>query len=98
MPRLLKTALLTLVGFSGGVLSYFGIHSWFSAHRTVTTLLESLSTPQDSEALRFDNSDPWLDKDFILHRVAAALIVLLGVFLLAGAVKFMFQRDHDPAT
>ena len=97
MPRLLKIVVSTVSAFLGGVLSILGVHFWFAVHRTVTTLLDPAPASSDPDAMRFDNSDPWLDKDFILHKIAAAVILLLGVSILGWAVTFMFTKEHDPA-
>ena len=97
MPRLFKIVTSTVFAFLGGVLSVLGIHLWFAAHRTVTTLLDSPPAGSDPDAVRIDNSDPWLDKDFVIHKIAAAAILLLGAIFLGWAVTLMFKKEHEPA-
>jgi len=98
MPHLLKVALLTVVAFLGGAMVFAGMRFWFATHRTVLTTFE-IPASCDPDAVRIDNNDPWLDRDFILHRIAAAVILLLGVSMLCWAVALMRKkRGHVSAT
>ena len=78
-------------------MSVLGGHFWLASHRTLRTLLDPAPASSEPDAVCFDNLDPWLDKDFILHKIAAAIILLLGVSILGWAVAFMFKKQHDSA-
>jgi hypothetical protein len=99
MPRLTKIALSTVLGFFGALLAVFGARFWFAAHRTVSTIFDSSPRGSDPDAMRIDNADPWIDKGFILHRITAVVVLLVGLALLVWAVSLIrAKREHDLAT
>jgi hypothetical protein len=95
MPRLFQIALWTVCAFLGGVLTYLGIHFWLGAHRTVLTALE-VASHSSSGDLRFDNFDPWIDKDFVLHRIFAATVLLFGVGIFSWAATQILRKPDVP--
>lgn len=97
MPRLLKIELFALLAFLGGVFTFAGVRFWFATHRTVRTLLDPL--PAESDGMRMDNIEPWLDKEFIFQRIGAVVILFLGISLFCFAVALVRQKKlHDSAT
>jgi hypothetical protein len=97
MPRVLKVALLTILAFVGGLFTFAGIRFWTAAHRSVRTVFDPL--PADSEGMRMDNMDPWVDKEFIFQRIGAAVILLLGVSILSYLIGLVRQKKlNDSAT
>ena len=78
---------------------YAGVHFWSMTHRTVLTMLDSVASSADGEAVRIDNNDPWFDWGFIFRRVAAAAILVVGIATLCWAMVFMRKKtEHDSAT
>jgi hypothetical protein len=97
MRRLLKIVLLTVTAFFGTGLTILGAHLWSAAQRSVSTIFETMTRGEDS-GLICGNID-WVDKEFLLHRTAAAVILLFGVSTLFWVVVFLLKRDdHDWAT
>jgi len=96
MPRLLKIALMTAMAFLGGLLASFGVRLWFTTHRTTLTKFDTVFN-SDPNALPMDTSDPWIDKGFVMHRVLAVMILLLGIGILGLAARQIFKKSDESA-
>src|SRR5258708_20579643 len=79
MPRLLKIVLSTVLGFLGGLLIFLGAHFWIVTPRTVQTLWDPAPAGSDGDSTPIDNGDSWLDTGYLLHKIAAGAVFLLGI-------------------
>jgi hypothetical protein len=93
IPRLLKVALLTAMVFMGVTLFRAGVHFWSAAHRSTTTLFDTLPAAADEDSVRID-PDPLFDRTFIMERIGAAVVVVLGVSLLYLASVMMKRKER----
>jgi hypothetical protein len=92
MQRLVKIALLTVLGSLGGVLAFAGARLWVDTHRTTPTIFETMSKGEGGAMC--GNID-WVDKEFLLHRTAAAVIFVFGASTVCCAVIFILQNAKE---
>jgi len=70
-----------------------GAHLWATTHGSVVPVLDRFSAGSEPEAVRMDNNDPLFDTDFIFRKVAAIMILGLGVSMFCWAVALMRMKS-----
>jgi hypothetical protein len=102
MQRLLKVALCTVLAFLGAVLTFAGAHFWSVTHGTVLTVLDQASQSGNSDGEGSLQNDvvgaPWFDWGFIIQRVAAVIVLALGISIFCWAISLVRKKEHDCAT
>jgi hypothetical protein len=100
MPRLLKIALFTVMAFFGVTLSGAGVHIWFAAHRTTVTFFDKLLAANNGDGVgRCGTPDPLFDGEFIMHRMAAGVVLAFGVSVFCWSIALMKRKSEcDAAT
>jgi len=93
MPRFSKMVLLTAIAFMGAAVAGVGVRLWSTTQRSVSTIFEKMTSSEEG-ALMCGNID-WVDKEFLLHRTVAAVILLFGAAMVFWALVFMLRKkDH----
>jgi hypothetical protein len=73
---------MMIVAFSGCLLIGLGGRHWATAKRSVTTIFERMATTSKDEGVGWCGNIDWVDKDFLIQRTAALVILLSGAFML----------------
>ena len=84
-------------------MTFVGADFWRVTHHTVETVLDQVSHGVDSDSEGSFQNDvvgtPWFDWGFIIQKIAAVMVLTLGISIFCWAINLMrTNKEHDCGT